>query len=445
MTLFTQIWDFFSSVKLAIFTLCALAATSIIGTIIPQGESPAFYVKNFGAQTAHFFQILDIPNMYYSWWFLGLLGILSANLIICSFDRFPSVWKIITADNLEVAPQRIEKMSNCNKWDLDADKLDQINITELLKQNGWAASSKKIGNNELFLGQKGRWSRVGVYIVHTSILLIFVGAVIGHFFGFKGSVMIPEMNSTQKVFAFKDAGPLDLGFEVRCNSFTIEFYDNGMPKEYKSSLTVLEKGKEILTKEIEVNSPLTYKGITFYQSSYQGYQDFLVNITDSDSGESKMFSIPFQKQTTWKEKNLQFGIVNADAIGQRVVRSKVWFKSGENPASTEWIDDNGQNTFNGGKNNYTVSVKQMYATGLQVAKDPGVWWVYIGCGIMLLGLYIAFFMSHQRIWFYKNRDSSVPQLWLSGSANKNKMGFAKTFSELKKCIEQAVQREKTNL
>jgi cytochrome c biogenesis protein len=59
---------------------------------------------------------------------------------------------------------------------------------------------------------------------------------------------------------------------------------------------------------------------------------------------------------------------------------------------------------------------------------------------MLLGLYIAFFMSHQRIWLYKNNDSSVPQLWLSGSANKNKMGFAKVLSELKKCIDQAVQR-----
>ncbi len=440
MTLFTQIWDFFSSVKLAIFTLCTLAATSIIGTIIPQGEPSAFYVKNFGAQTAHFFQVLDIPNMYYSWWFLGLLGTLSANLIICSLDRFPAVWKIVTADNLAVTPERVEKMSNCSKWEFATDKHKQINVAELLKKNGWTASSKKIGNNELFFSQKSAWSRIGVYIVHTSILLIFVGAIIGHFFGFKGSVMVPEMGSTQKVFAYKDAGSLELGFELRCNSFAIEFYDNGMPKEYKSSLTVLEKGQEVLTKEIEVNSPLTYKGITFYQSSYQGYQDFLLNITESNSGESKQFTLPFQKQMTWEEKNLQFGIVNAEAVGQRVVRSKVWFKSGENPASIEWINDNSKTTFTGGTKEYTVSAKQMYATGLQVAKDPGVWVVYIGCCVMLLGLYIAFFMSHQRIWLYKNNDSSVPQLWLSGSANKNKMGFAKVLSELKKCIDQAVQR-----
>ena len=31
---------------------------------------------------------------------------------------------------------------------------------------------------------------------------------------------------------------------------------------------VLENGKEVLKKTIEVNDPLTYKGLTFYQSSY---------------------------------------------------------------------------------------------------------------------------------------------------------------------------------
>ncbi len=440
MTLLIQLWDFFSSVRLAIFTLCTLAATSIVGTIIPQGESAAFYVRTYGERTARFFQILDIPDMYHSWWFLGLLGILSTNLIICSIDRFPLVWKIITTDNLAIPPSRIEKMAHSSKWEFGTNKLKQIDLAALLKQNGWTTTSKKIGDDELFFSQKGRWSRAGVYIVHTSILLIFIGAVIGDFFGFKGSVMIPEMSSSQKAFAYKSGNSLDLGFTVRCNSFVIEFYDNGMPKEYKSSLSILEKGREVLTKEIEVNSPLTYKGITFYQSSYQGYQDFILNITENGSGDSKQVIIPFQQQMSWAEKGLEFGIINAEAIGQRVVRSKIWFKADDHPASITWLEDGGKTTFSDGIKEYTVSAKQMYATGLQVAKDPGIWVVYIGCGLMILGLYIAFFMSHQRIWLYKKTSSPVPQLWLSGSANKNKIAFAKVFNKLKNSIEHAVQR-----
>ncbi|TKB27728.1 cytochrome c biogenesis protein ResB [Desulfopila sp. IMCC35006] len=440
MIIFNQLWNFFSSVKLAIFTLCALAGTSIVGTIIPQGESTSFYVQNFGRETAHFFQILDIPNMYYSWWFLGLLGILSTNLIVCSLDRFPAVWKIIKADNLAIEPERIEKMANFNKWEFGTDKLNHIDLAQLLKQNGWHAQSKKIDSNELFFCQKGRWSRTGVYIVHLSILLIFTGAIIGHIWGFKGSVMIPEMSSTQKVFAFKEGEALELGFTVRCNSFAIEFYNNGMPKEYKSSLTIIEQDQEVLTRDIEVNSPLTYKGITFYQSSYQGYQDFILSITENSSGESKVFTLPFQKQMIWEGKDLHFGIVNAEAVGQRVVRAKVWFKSGDSPASIEWLNDNVNTTFTSGAKEYTLAVKQMYATGLQVAKDPGVWVVYIGCGLMLLGLYVAFFRSHQRIWLFKKNGSSTPQLWLSGSTNKNKMAFTQVFEKLKNRIEHAVQR-----
>ena len=58
MLILGQIWNFFSSVKLAIFTLCTLAATSIIGTLVPQGESTSFYINNFGPKTAQFFKIL---------------------------------------------------------------------------------------------------------------------------------------------------------------------------------------------------------------------------------------------------------------------------------------------------------------------------------------------------------------------------------------------------
>ncbi len=440
MVIFDQLWAFFSSVKLAIFTLCALAATSIIGTVIPQGESAAFYAHNFGPETAHFMQILDIPNMYYSWWFLGLLGILSTNLIVCSLDRFPAVWRIITVDNLAMAPERIEKMSHFSRWEFGTDKLDHLNLAQLLRKNGWQAQSKKLGDDELFFSQRGKWTRTGVYIVHFSILLIFAGAITGHFWGFKGSVMIPELSATEKVFAAKNGGPIELGFAVRCNSFAIEFYDNGMPKEYKSNLTILENDQEVLTQDIEVNSPLTYKGITFYQSSYQGYQDFLLHITENSSGTAKTFTLPFQKQMGWEGKDLQFGIVNAEAVGQRVVRAKVWFKAGDNPASIEWLTDTDKTIFIGGAQEYTLAVKQMYATGLQVAKDPGVWLVYIGCGLMLLGLYIAFFRSHQRIWLYKKNDSAMPQLWLSGSTNKNKLAFTQAFQKLKNNIEHAVQR-----
>lgn len=440
MNILNSLWDFFTSVKLAIFTLCALSLTSIIGTVIPQNEQHAFYVDKFGAQMAHFFHILDIPTMYYSWWFLSLLGLLSANLIICSIDRFPAVLKIIKADNLSVKPAKLSSMPHSHQWSLTDTQYRAIDMAQLMKEFGWKFTSKKTGNNQLFFSQKHPWSRTGVYIVHISILIIFVGAIIGHFFGFKGSVMLPEMKSTQQIYSYKTSDPIDLGFAVRCDSFGIQFYDNGMPKEYKSGLTILENDKVILHKDIKVNSPLTYKGITFYQSSYQGYKDFIVHISNTTNGESQQFVVPFQEQVHWEGKDIQFGIINAEAIGQRVVRSKFWFKKANSPASTTWVNDNETIPVESGGNNYTISVKQMYATGLQVAKDPGVWLVYLGCGLMLLGLYMAFFLSHKRLWLCLQSDSEQRTLYLAGSANKNKQAFTTLFHDMKSRIDLLIEK-----
>ncbi|MBT8346605.1 MAG: cytochrome c biogenesis protein ResB, partial [Desulfofustis sp.] len=43
-----SIWQFFSSVKLALVTLFLIAVTSIIGTVIPQKEAAEFYVSKYG-------------------------------------------------------------------------------------------------------------------------------------------------------------------------------------------------------------------------------------------------------------------------------------------------------------------------------------------------------------------------------------------------------------
>lgn len=431
-----QLWTFFASVKLALFTLCALALTSIIGTIIPQHESLEFYVARFGEGLTGFLRILDIiPNMYGSWWFLGLLGLLSANLIVCSIDRFPTTWKLITADQSALQPERLQRMPFTRDLPcLDADGVARCR--QLLDRKGWHMREGGTADLQLLAGQKGRWSRTGVYIVHGSILVIFLGAIAGHFLGFKGSVMLPETASTHQVFAEGTNAPIDLGFDVRCDWFNIEFYPNGMPKEYRSRLTVLKGGRKVLTKDIEVNQPLHYRGITFYQASYQGYRDFLVTITDPSDGSSKTFQAPFQQQLQWSSKALHFGIINAKSFENRVIQAKLWIKATDGKPASLWLDNGVSSIIKEGGKTYTVSVKQQYATGLQVARDPGVWLVYLGCALMLAGLYLAFFMTHRRIWLVIDAKQPQKGALLAGSTNKNKMGFAKVFSELASALEE---------
>ena len=57
-------------------------------------------------------------------------------------------------------------------------------------------------------------------------------------------------------------------FNLRLDRFTTEMYETGGVKDWKSRLTVVEAGQAVLTKTIEVNHPLSYKGFMFYQSQY---------------------------------------------------------------------------------------------------------------------------------------------------------------------------------
>jgi cytochrome c biogenesis protein len=438
-----SIWQFFASVKLALVILFLIAVTSIIGTIIPQKESAEFYINNFGPQMAQLFAVLDIVDMYNSWWFIGLLFLLAFNLIICSFDRFPGVWKQVTADGLSMPVERLQKMANRRSWQVSTDSSrTAIELKQQLAKKGFKTASSDAEGQTLLFSHKGHWTRTGVYLVHASILIIFIGAIIGSLGGFKGSVVIPETMERNKIFLYDNKGTAELDFAIRCNKFAIDFYPNGMPKEYTSSLTVLENGQEVLTKTIEVNDPLTYKGITFYQSSYEAYQDFVIVITNTSTGQSQRFISGFQKQTEWPEENITFGVINTKAIGQSIVTSKLWFSDNKQEPSTHWIEAGETATIESGAATYEVALKQMYATGLQVAKDPGVWWVYLGCGLMLFGLYVAFFMSHKRIWVLVTPTRKGSEVLLCGSANKNRAGFENSFEELATLLQNGTSEKK---
>ncbi|RPJ81183.1 MAG: hypothetical protein EHJ94_05055, partial [Deltaproteobacteria bacterium] len=83
--------------------------------------------------------------------------------------------------------------------------------------------------------------------------------------------------------------------------------------------------------------------------------------------------------------------------------------------------------------NLIVSVtdfEEHYYTGLQVTKDPGVWVVYIGFIMMILGCYVTFFLSHQQICIEAIQKGEQTGISISGSANKNKFNVQKKIEGL---------------
>jgi len=86
-----QVWDFFISVKLAIFTLIILAIASIFGTIVEQNQPPEKYHQIYEDWAFALMNRINLFDMYHSWWFLLLLVLFTVNLTCCTIDRFPKM------------------------------------------------------------------------------------------------------------------------------------------------------------------------------------------------------------------------------------------------------------------------------------------------------------------------------------------------------------------
>jgi cytochrome c biogenesis protein len=264
-----SLWDFFSAVKLSVVVLLTLAVTSIIGTVIPQNGDPALYKAKYGEALYRVFDIFNVFDMYHSGWFRALIVILTLNIVICSINRLKSSWKIIFVKNPKFNLTRFKKLKKRQEFTVSThpENLEQSYEKIVSKRFGYHRVEKEENGFSLF-AEKGRWTRLGVYFVHLSIILLLIGSMVGSFWGFDGYANIREGKAINSIGLRNSQKIQDLGFTLKCNDFDVTFYESGMPKQFKSNLSIIENNKTVLNKNIIVNDPLRYKGINMFQSSY---------------------------------------------------------------------------------------------------------------------------------------------------------------------------------
>ncbi|WP_435547767.1 cytochrome c biogenesis protein ResB [Desulfobacterium sp. N47] len=439
-----RLWKYFASVKLTVTLLFILAATCIIGTVIPQNENPSIYFLKYGEFFYKAFNALDIFDMYHSWWFQFLVFALTANIIVCSIDRLSSTWKVIF---IKSPSFDITRSKNSYKEEFASkhtpEELKSFFMPVLSRLFKFTRTEDK-ENGFVIYAEKGRWTRLGVYAVHLSVVLLLIGGLIGSYFGFAGSVIIPEGKSAKSIILRNTSADQPLDFEIRCDDFNVSFYDSGMPKEYRSALTIVENGKPVLRKDVIVNDPLRYKGINIFQASYGMLEpdDITLGFTDRNTG-----TVYRNKASAGKEIDLPktFGKFVLDKYfrsynfrGHNIGEAFVGILTPLNGEPVEVLLPLSYPAFDKmRKGELIISVEdtqRLYYTGLQVTKDPGVPVVYTGFIMMIIGCFIAFFMSHARfcVEVVKKRGKSI--IIIAGTSNKNKIGMEARIKKLNKLL-----------
>ncbi|MCF6246224.1 MAG: cytochrome c biogenesis protein ResB [Desulfobacula sp.] len=431
-TMSDHIWQFFCSVKLAVYTLVALTVTSIIGTVILQNGSDQEYLRLYGQTWTNLIKVFNINDMYHAWWFLGLIVLLCINIVVCSIERLTVTWKIIFPKAVRFKLARFTKQKQTASFLLEksSDTVLPKYETFLSKHVGKVVREETQAGVALF-AEKGRWTRIGVYIIHFSILLLLVGALIGTLFGFKANLRLDEGATSDTAFLAKKRTAIKLGFEIRCNDFEVQFYDTGAPKEFKSNLTIIENGKETFTKDIRVNHPLRYKGINIFQSFYGTAQPdaVLLEIVRRSDKETTQHEIRVGQQLSLPGEQgtfkLEGFLPNYDFQGNNLGEAFILTVTPKKGSVFQIGLPTRFPTFDKMRKGDLAFVikkfEQKHYTGLQITKDPGVLYVYAGFIFLILGCWVTFFMSHQSVCIQIESDTqATSKVFVFGITNRNK-------------------------
>lgn len=428
------LWNILKSVKLTLILLSLLAVVSIIGTLIQQQDG---------------------AGIYHSLWFRLIILCLAINLIVCSIDRFPVTFKRFrltpSPDRSKIfddAPPRTILLSSVGVKQISS------SVKDYLKGSFNNLAVKENDSASFIYCEKGQFSLFSVYLVHLSILFILVGAMIGSIFGFDGYINIPEGMATDRIIISDGDGYRykELGFSVRCDKFMIGYYDNGTPKEYRSDLTFFAHGEEALKGSLLVNHPITFMGITFYQSSYgtvPGEKVRIKVINNGKGAEETIIEAGLGKAVMLPDNKgeLTLSDIRDNFMNMMGPAAFVTIKSPEGQETPiilfpdeEMIKSRFPEMFemsprfdSSAYSPFLFQLEEIDSvpyTGLQVTSDPGAKIVFIGFIIIVIGLFLTFFTSHRRLWIRIEREKGDVKVSIAGTANKNPVGMERELDRL---------------
>ena len=458
-----RIYKTLANLRTGIVLLILVGIAAALGTVIlqrPVTEADQL-ARAYSPTTLQLLDRLTLTDVFHSWWFLTLLTLLSMSIVFVSIDRFPNAWRFYarpyrkTDSHFRSAnPTQVElPIRNAN---------DGINAAErALKELGWPVERIADGNEVSLYSERHRFSVMAVYLIHASLLLIFLGGIIDGIFGYSGYLML-QKGQTGNVIETRTGAKKTLPFGVKCYNAGQENYADGSPKKWWSNLAVVENGKEVKKQEIVVNDPLVYRGLRFYQASYglTGELDALKVVATPEGGAGRdvvlQMSEPF-------DLDPNTSVTVAEFIPDFFIRDNQVFKRSDDPVNpafrlqiknkatgddaVQWIFPSSSETSQGQKSNYSFQFRAMrlgYFTGLEVSHEPGQWLVWAGCILMGCGLFVAFYMVHMRLWVVAIPDTKGKLvLWVGGQANKNKDRFEQKFKDVVEGIRTELDRAST--
>lgn len=247
----------------AVTLLCLLAAASTVGTILEAGLPWAEYTTKYGTFWTAWLKLFGLQNVYSTWWFLAVAGLVAVSVVVCLFRNGPRLMRAIHP------PRTPPQARQLRQWAAYAE-VPKKQAAQTLRDYGWrAVKTYKTAEGEVTFWRRGIAGRVGYWLTHGGVVLLCIAGVLTGLVGYRGSVNLVEGETYHQIWLTTPEGfkPQPLPFTVRNDGFYLDFYPNGMPSQFYSDITITQNGQET-AHTLSVNKPVFVGQYGIYQASY---------------------------------------------------------------------------------------------------------------------------------------------------------------------------------
>jgi len=452
------VYTFLTSMKVGVILLLILTAACVLGTMLPQNQPAELYLKHYGESLGGLYLRLGLTHLFSSWWFNSLAGLLGLSLLMCAWRRFKVLLRAQRPE-VKVTLERLEAMKAHARFSASiSGKEAERRLADWLRRDGYQVLEEDSSGATCILGRKGSLSQWGTLLVHVSLLVILLGAMYGNIPSIRG-IWQTRSYSAEATLAenqrFTVRRPKAQPFAVELMKAERELSPEGMPTAFRSRVRIWEDGRPVKEGLIEMNKPVYHKGVSITMSQYfepQAEPEADLRLLVKAPGASvQEIPIPLLGSAEGMTVDMMRTITPLPAKGWNVFAHSLFPAAlekdgrvalGENgrpreprpgeevvPVLSVFVVENpGKEGMRGWKPvgfvgpgrevDYKgvsfilregLNVGKKSATGavLSLHRDPGIPAVYLGFGLLMLGVTLAFYVSQKtvrlRLWEEKGQ------------------------------------------
>jgi cytochrome c biogenesis protein len=439
---------FLSSVKLAITLIIIIVIVSILGTLIPQDRSAAEYADRYRG-LAGWLMRLHFTDLYHSAWYIALLSLLALNTVVCTLTRLGPKLRKTFRPNLEAEAKALLALKNSARFSKKLGLEDTAGrARQALARRRFKIQEQAETDRINLLGRKRTLGWFGSDIVHLGLLVILAGGIFSSLTGLRVFLTLEKGKPQQLQPA---------GFQVRLDKFETEYYPGGRSvKAWKSTLTTIEAGGREQSAVVEVNRPFSYKGFVLYQNSYvpQAKSSLLwLEVSDKARNVGRPATLRPGQSTRLADTDLTLRLLRFEPDFVRDEGGLVSSRSEEmnNPAAQIELSRGGEiltsgwvfarypdyPLIHGNKaSDFTVALRDIQPgissdfSVIEAAQDRGVSLIWVGCGLLMAGLFLAFYWPTREVRLHLEGAAGRTEVFAAAIGSKSREALTSEFDSL---------------